>query len=468
MADREAGRETIFALSSGAGAAGVAVIRISGPAASCVIESMTKRPLPEARRAVVRRLVDPGTGDVIDEAMVLWMPGPASFTGEDVAELHVHGSPAVIRRVLMVLGAMPGLRMAQAGEFTRRAFENGRMSLMEVEGLADLVRAETEAQRRQALAAARGDGRRKIEAWRERLIFILSRLEASIDFCEEEDIAEKAMTGVRPAIDELVEAWSREIETATRGLQLREGLRVVIAGPPNAGKSSLLNALARREAAIVSDIAGTTRDVIEVTMDLAGLPVILCDTAGLRKAEEVAVDPVERIGQERARKAMEAAAVVIWMTGADQLLENGRKYEERFGLETLKNRGEGPVVLNVLNKSDLIDSHPERHEILARFDLAVSARTESGLARLEARLGEILSTRYMFDEPPVITRERQRQALEQARQALGMAGEALEDGRTELAAENVRQAVVALEKTIGRVDVEDLLDSIFAEFCIGK
>ncbi len=462
--------DTIFALSSGTGATGVAVIRLSGSKADVALAALTDRPLPGARRAVVRRLHDPETREVIDEGLVIRMPGPGSFTGEDVVELHVHGSPAVVRRMLSVLAAMPGLRMADPGEFTRRAFENGRLSLMEVEGLADLVRAETEAQRRQALAAAQGEGRRQVEAWRERLVFILSRLEAAIDFCEEADVADAALEGVAEALDALLDEWTAEIARAQQAESLREGFRVVIAGPPNAGKSSLLNALAGREAAIVSDVAGTTRDVIEVRMDLGGLPVILSDTAGLRADETDTPDAIERIGMKRARQALAMADVVIWLVGADQDAAENADSIPQWILPVCQpdGRTEGPAVISVLNKVDLIDSHPQRDSILSRYDLAVSARSGKGLATLERRLASMLQSRMNLSEPAVVTRERQRQALIAARDALDAAKGPLAVGMVEVAAENVRRAVVALERLIGRVDVEDLLNSIFAEFCIGK
>jgi len=462
--------DTIFALSSGAGVAGVAVIRISGAQADAVLAALTRRSLPEARMAVVRRLHDPETGELIDEGLVIRMPGPASFTGEDVVELHVHGSRAVVRRLLSVLSMQSGLRLAEAGEFTRRAFENGRLSLMEVEGLADLVRAETEAQRQMALAAAQGMGRRQAEAWRERLVFILSRLEAAIDFCEEEDVAAQALDGIAEVMDGLLAEWTGEVARASRAHSLREGFRVVIAGPPNAGKSSLLNALARREAAIVSDRAGTTRDVIEVRMELGGLPVTLCDTAGLRKDALDTDDVIERIGMERAQGAMAEADVVIWLEGADQW--SGSAFDsppQWMMLENLAEREGGrPDVMAVLNKIDLIDSHPQRDLILSRYDLAVSALGGEGLTDLEQRLESLLRARVDLSEPMVVTRERQRQALMAARDALAAARDPLAAGILEVAAENVRRALVAMERLIGRVDVEDLLDSIFAEFCIGK
>ena len=441
-------QDTIFALSSGAGMAGVAVIRVSGGRAGDALRVLTGRELPRARRAVLRRIIDPVNGELVDEALVLWMPGPESFTGEDVAELHVHGGRATVNRVLDVLSGMDGLRPAQAGEFTRRAFESGRMSLMEVEGLADLVRAETEAQRRQALKAARGDTARRVEEWRAGLVFVLSRLEAAIDFCEEDDIAEKALLGVWERMEKLLAEMEEEARAAEVAHKVREGVRVVLAGPPNVGKSSLLNALARREAAIVSDMAGTTRDVLEVRLDLGGIPVILHDTAGLR--EQGGADEIERIGQEKAEDLLARADMVLWMHAPDV---NERPDPPRTDSLTLR----------IMNKSDLMDSSPSRSE----YDLWISVRTGSGLKELEKRLEESIRQRYDQVIPPLVTRRRQQEALSEACANLR---EALENRERplELTAELARLASRSLERMVGRVDVEDLLDSIFSEFCIGK
>ena len=466
--DRE--RDTIFALSTGQGAAAIAVIRISGPRAGDALRSLTGRNLPEARKAVVRSIRDPETGEVVDEALVLWFPGPGSFTGEDSAELHVHGSPAVVRRVLGILQGMPGLRLAEAGEFTRRAFENGRLSLHEVEGLADLVKAETEMQRRQALLAARGKGRETFERWREDLIHVLSRLEAAIDFCEEEDIAEQALEGIDAKLEALNAALKKALAEAEGGQRVREGFTVVIAGPRNAGKSSLLNALARRDVAIVSRLAGTTRDVIEVQLDIGGLPVTLVDTAGLsawpdrdddgdRNAdneggtdEPLSHEDIERIGQERAREVLERADLVLWLSAPD--------------VEGIDVPHMDSETIRVLNKADLIDSDAERNR--QEWDVVISAKTGTGLRTLEERIGASLRDRFVLEAPSLITRARQKQALEEALARLDQAREDLKAGLLELAAENVRLTVRALERLIGRVDVEDLLDSIFSEFCIGK
>ncbi len=438
--------DTIYALSSGAGAAGVAVVRVSGPRAGDALRLLSGRDLPQPRRAVVRMLRDPQDATPVDMAMVLWMPGPASFTGEDVAEFHVHGGRATVRRLLSCLDALEGLRPAEAGEFTRRAFENGRMDLVEVEGLADLVQAETEAQRRQALDGASGVASRRIDAWREDLVHVLSSLEAAIDFIEEEDVAVGAMPGVRERLQALVRDMEEALRRAEVAGRLREGIRVVIAGPPNAGKSSLLNHLAGREAAIVSREAGTTRDVIEVRLDLEGMPVVLSDTAGLRD------DPggdVERMGQDRALERMRKADLVLWLEAPDA-------------------KGDPPdidsLTLRILNKADLVDSSAIRSE----HDLCISVRDGSGLAELERRLTNLIRDRYEIAGQVTLTRERQVLAVRDARSRLVEVLEGLDALPLELCAEQVRMAVRNLERLVGKVDVEALLDRIFRDFCIGK
>ena len=439
-------KDTIYALSSGAGAAGVAVVRVSGPCAGGALRLLSGRELPSPRRAVVRMLRDPEDGAPVDMAMVLWMPGPASFTGEDVAEFHVHGGRAVVRRLLACLGEMEGLRPAEAGEFTRRAFENGRLDLVEVEGLADLVRAETEAQRRQALEGASGAASRRIGDWRESLIHVLSSLEAAIDFVEEEDVAAGALEGVRERVESLVLDMGETLRRAERAERLREGIRVVIAGPPNAGKSSLLNHLAGRDAAIVSQEAGTTRDIIEVRLDLDGMPVILSDTAGLR---ERASGDVERMGQERALERMREADLVLWLESPDAT-------------------GSPPVIdslaLRILNKADLLDSAAVR----SPCDLHISVRKGIGMTELERCLTDLIRDRYEIVGQAVLTRERQTAAVRDARSRLAAMLEGLNDLPLELSAEQVRLAARDLERLVGRVDVEALLDRIFRDFCIGK
>ena len=439
-------KDTIYALSSGAGTAGVAVIRVSGPCAGKALQLLSGRDLPQPRQAVVRLLRDPDDGAAVDMAMVLWMPGPASFTGEDVAEFHVHGSRAVVRKVLSCLEGLEGLRLAEAGEFTRRAFENGRLDLVEVEGLADLVRAETEAQRRQALEGASGAASRRIGEWRESLIYVLSSLEAAIDFAEEEDVSTGALDGVRERVESLVLDMEEALRRAERAERLREGIRVVIAGPPNAGKSSLLNHLAGRDAAIVSREAGTTRDVIEVRLDLDGMPVILSDTAGLR---DKASSDVERMGQDRALERMREADLVLWLEAPDAM-------------------GKPPVIdslaLRILNKADLLDSTTVRPP----YDLYISIREEIGMTELERHLTDLIRNRYEIVGQTVLTRERQISAVRDARGRLTATLDGLDDLPLELSAEQVRLAARDLERLVGHVDVEALLDRIFRDFCIGK
>ncbi|MBN8913520.1 MAG: tRNA uridine-5-carboxymethylaminomethyl(34) synthesis GTPase MnmE, partial [Rhizobiales bacterium] len=302
---------TIFALASAPGRAGVAVIRVSGEGAGRVVDFMAG-PRPVARRAVGRFIRHPESGEKLDRGVVLWFPAPASFTGEDVTELHLHGGRAVVQAVLEALAVMPGLRMAEPGEFARRAFEAGKLDLAEVEGLADLIDAETDGQRRQALAQASGALSDLYDGWRASLIEALGLIEAGLDFADEGDVGTKTFTEATSIISVLARAVRHHLDDGHRGEILRDGFRVALTGPPNAGKSSLLNALARREVAIVSEGAGTTRDVIEVRLDLGGLPVIVSDTAGFRDTEGA----IEREGMRRSRAVAEAADLVLWLTDA--------------------------------------------------------------------------------------------------------------------------------------------------------
>jgi len=443
--------ETIYALSSGAGMAGVAVIRVSGSAAGKALQALA-RLLPGARKAVVARLCDPATGELIDEGLVLWMPAPGSFTGEDVAELHVHGSPAVVAELLKVLGSMPGLRLAEAGEFSRRAFRNGRMDLVEAEGLGDLIQARTSAQKRQALEHMTGMASRDYERWRAMLVECLARVEASVDFIEEEDIAASALAGVRERLIQLRNELAAALADAERGRAIREGVKIVFAGAPNTGKSSLLNRIARREAAIVSPIAGTTRDVIEVPLDLAGIPVILTDTAGLRVGS---ADPIEQIGIERAEAEVGQADVTIWVTSPDiapQVTAIG------FDSDTIR----------VLNKSDLAqESSRNRNESLDSRYYRTSALTGEGIPALLAVIEDEVRERFGRREAPVAVRARHMQALERCVAHLSSGLDSPAE-QIEVMAENLRAAAVELGRITGRIDVEDLLDSIFRDFCIGK
>lgn len=441
--------ETIYALSSGPGPAGIAVIRLSGPAAGVTFRALTGAAgLPEPRRAVLRSLTEPGQRVVLDEALAIWLPGPASYTGEDMVELHVHGGPAVIAAVLQAMRGLPGLRMAEPGEFTRRAFANGRMDLTAAEGVGDLVAAETEAQRRQALRQAGGALDRLYEGWRERLVTVLAHLEAYIDFPDEE-IPEEVAGRVDRDISQLAEEISQHLDDSHRGERLRQGLDIAIVGPPNAGKSSLLNLLAKRDAAIVAETAGTTRDVIEVSMDLGGYPVTLADTAGLREA----TDGIEAEGVRRARRRAVAADL-------------------RIAVFDCRNRGEYEAVrdivdrdtLVVLNKTDLggraFDIERENLGVV-QVSVAAGAGVDAFLDGLE----RLVKARIGLTAQPVLTRARHREALEDCLAALRRWHDA---ALPELRAEELRLAARALGRITGRVQVEELLDVIFRDFCIGK
>jgi len=442
-------RDTIFALSSGRPPAAVAVVRISGPRAGVALETLIGR-VPAARRASLARVRDPATGDLIDEGLALWFPGPNSETGEDIVELQVHGGRAVIAALLAALGRFDGLRHAEAGEFTRRAFENGRMDLTAVEGLADLVAAETEAQRRQALLQLKGLLGERAETWRQRLIEALALVEAGIDFSDEDDVpaglTARALELIRPLADEISKAM------AGQGERLREGLRVAIAGPPNAGKSTLFNRLARREAAIVSPFPGTTRDVLEIHLDLGGYPVTVLDTAGIRDT----TDPIEREGVRRAGEQAAGADLVLWVIES-----------------TSQDVGEAPVQPGwlVVNKMDLADPTDSR-KIELRFKKSngvhfISSATGVGVEQLVTSIAGF-AERFFTQEAALVTRERQRAHLRETVLALHGAGQAAQDGREEIMAEQLRLATRALGRLLGRVDVEDVLDVIFRDFCIGK
>ncbi len=443
---------TIFALSSGKGRAGVAVIRVSGPCAAEAIKALTGR-LAEPRYATLRCLQDPVTGETLDHALVLWLPGPKSFTGEDVAEFHVHGGPAVIEAVLNVLGHLNNFEPAEPGAFTRRAFENGKLDLTAVEGLADLIDAETEAQRRQALRQSEGHLGVLYESWRARLIHVLAMTESALDFSDEGDVPSNIAKTATPDVESLLNEVLNHLQDGHRGELLRDGFRVVIAGPPNVGKSSLLNALARRDAAIVSEEAGTTRDVIEVRLDLNGYPVIVTDTAGLREAK----GGVEQEGIRRTLHHASEADLILWMTAID-IEEKPPPHDLLPDFQIRENR-----VLKVLNKIDLLSGAEKRKNC----DLEISAKIGVGIDALTSKLTSEAEVRMDLGDVPAVTRVRHRQELENCRAALQAYLEG-ESQDTELRAEDLRQASQALGRLTGRVDVEDVLDHIFSSFCIGK
>lgn len=451
-------RSTIFALSSGRPPAAIAVVRISGPRAGEALKALIGR-VPEARKAGLARVRDPANGEVIDEALALWFPAPHSETGEDVAELQLHGGHAVIAAVLDALGALDGCRMAEPGEFTRRAFEHGKLDLTEVEGLADLIAAETPAQRRQAYRQLKGLIGDRAEAWRRRLIEALALVEARIDFSDEADVPENLVEPALRAARELRDEIAASLTDGGRGERLRDGLVVAIAGPPNAGKSTLLNRLARREAAIVSPYPGTTRDVIEVHLDLVGYPVTLLDTAGIRDSN----DPVEQEGVRRARARAAMADLVLWVTDASAdggSAGGSARQVPDTELWWLRNKidqaaGDG-------------DRNESRCENGINRSFAISAVAGTGMENLVEALAAFAKAYFATTEATVVTRARHRHALQETVAALERALAQGDDGGEELIAEELRSGATALGRLTGRVDVEDILDVIFREFCIGK
>jgi tRNA modification GTPase len=432
--------ETIFAQATPPGRSGIAVIRISGPSAAAGAAALGAARAP-LRRAVLRRLRDPRDGFPIDDALVLRFAGPASFTGEDSVELHLHGGPAVCRAVAAALAALPDMREAEPGEFTRRALINGRLDLAQAEGLGDLLAAETAAQARRALALMDGALSRAALGWRERLVRALALIEAAVDFADE-DLPPDALGEAAAILGEMGVRLRAELAGAAASERLRIGYEVAIVGPPNVGKSTLLNALARRDAAIISDVAGTTRDVIEARAELRGLPVVFADMAGLRDAR----DPVERIGVERARRRAAAADLRV----------------------VLVDQAEDAAALGVALA-------PGDQVVLAKGDLrppdaatAVSGLTGRGVPELLARITAELETRAA--SATLIGHERQQRAVGRALEALQAAAEALAGPAPapELAAAEVHAALRSLDFLLGRIDVEAVLDVVFASFCIGK
>jgi len=467
--------ETLFALATAPGRAAIAVWRLSGPGVADGIRALTGRAPPQPRRASLRQLRDPLTGVIVDQALVLWFPGPASFTGEDSAELHSHGGRAVAEAIGAALGRLPGFRHAEPGEFSRRAFLNGKMDLTEVEAIADLSAAETEAQRRQALVQAGGALSALYDSWRTELIRLRAHLEADIEF-PDEDIGDP-VAQLSGQIAALWASVSEHLADGYRGERLRDGLTIAVVGAPNAGKSSLVNALARRDVAIVSPEAGTTRDAIEVHLDLGGYPVILVDTAGLRDAGGL----VEAEGIARARARAESADLVLALFAADAEPD----------AETLGLLDDRAVV--VRSKVDLAHEPPHPNPLPAgaresespspakageggarrasdgrvRVPQPIEISVKSGagldtiLQTLTTRVAVLLADRG----PPPPTRARHREALTCCLAALDAAGTAL---LPELAAEELRSAADALGRITGRIDIEDMLDAIFRDFCIGK
>jgi tRNA modification GTPase len=473
--------DTIFAPATAAGRAAIAILRVSGPDSARAVSRVAGK-LPQPRVAERRHFTDPATGEQLDDGLVLWFPGPNSPTGEDVAEFHVHGSRAVLAAIMEVLRRL-GLRLAEPGEFTRRAFLNGKLDLLQAEAIADLVAAETEAQRRQALRQLDGELGGLYRDWSQRLTRTLAHLEAAIDF-PDEDLPPEIEDRIAGETEVLIAEIERHLADGHRGERLRDGIMVAIIGPPNAGKSSLLNKIARREAAITSPIAGTTRDIVEIAIDLAGYPVVLADTAGLRDSDDL----VEQEGLRRALRRAEEAEIRLFVVDA-------RCLDQAQGAAAWP----GPDTILVANKIDLVPKSPpprgaphpnplpacgeregpakwegegRRTTGIRRFSrewlpeeaIPISALTGEGIEVALSALGERVAQTYRI-EAPVLTRARHRQALEDAalslRRALGAA-------LPELRAEDLRLALRSLGRITGTVDVEDLLDVIFRDFCIGK
>ncbi len=427
--------DTIYALASGQGKAGVAVLRLSGPDAHQACLALAGR-LPPLRQMSLATLRD-RNGDVLDQALIAIFPDKQSFTGEPVTELHLHGSPAVVSAVMREIDGQRLARLARPGEFTRRALESGRLDLTEVEGLADLIQAETEAQRKQALKVMSGTLGRKVGVWRESLVHAMALVAASIDFSDEE-LPEEIILEARKLLSDILAEISIEIDGISAAERIRDGFLVAILGRPNAGKSTLLNALAGRDAAITSEIAGTTRDVIEVRMDIAGLPVTVLDTAGLRDGG----DEIERIGIERALNRADSADLRIILV------------DER-GMPPGVQAKEGDLVLRAKSDDGIVRD-------------GVSGRTGNGIPELLENLSERLVRKA--SQAGSASNDRHRIAMTHAKTSMESALFELEQGedRTEFLSEHLRQAAYQLDELIGRVDVEDMLDDIFRNFCLGK
>lgn len=436
--------DTIFALSSGQPPAGLAVIRLSGPLSSKVLEKLCGSLTPH-RQAGLRLIHDLEDGEIIDQALTLWFPGPNSFTGEDCVEFHCHGGRAVIEKMLSVLSNINGCRLAEPGEFTQRAFGNGKIDLLEVEGLSDLISADTESQRKLAFNHFSGKVSSRFSDWRERLIRVRAFIEAELDFADEEDVPGSISDQVWLTVQTLIAEMEKGIESSRRGEQIRRGYSIVLVGPPNSGKSSLLNCLAQRDVAIVTPIAGTTRDSIDVLLDLEGYSVRVTDTAGLRETD----DEIEKIGIGRTIDKIEEADLLIVFNS------DGPKTDYESAGNTI----------NIWNKSDLLEDD-EKDTIRARYDVLVSARSEEGISDLINLIKKCASEGFSDTEDILVTRQRHlgllREGISSLRQSLD------ESKDIELRSEDLRLASQALGRIIGTIDIEDMYDKIFREFCIGK
>jgi len=440
---------TIYALSSGPGISGVAVIRISGNETSNILKLITKKKLPKPRVATIRKIINIKNSELIDEGIILWFPGPESYTGEDMAELHVHGSKAVVEAIHKVLENTKKCRIAEPGEFTKRAFQNGKINLLKAESIADLISSETEIQRRQAINIMSGKTSKVYNNMREKLLKALSNIEAKIDF-PDEDLPEKITKEIKKSIDQVIEKIQKILNDQKVGERIREGYKIAIVGPTNAGKSSLLNHLSNRDVAIVSEIAGTTRDVIEVHLNIDGYPVIMSDTAGIRKSK----NEIEKKGIKLALKKAEEADLNLIVIEPKNLDFTG------FLKDLIK-----PNSILIINKCDL-EKVTLTKQMKKLDHVIVSVKNNTNIESLILKIKSKLKGKFIQSEEILITRERHRQNLEECLKNLINFKNQKDD--FDKAAEDLRLAARYLGKIVGKVDVEEILGSIFNDFCIGK
>ena len=442
---------TIYALSSGPGIAGIAVVRVSGKDTSKVIKLITGKDLPAPRVATLRKMNNINTNELIDEGLIIWFPGPQSYTGEDLVEFHVHGSRAVVTALHASISEIENCRLAEPGEFTKRAFQNGKINLIKAESIADLISSETEIQRKQALAIMNGKSSDKFDSWREKLLKILSHIEAKIDF-PDEDLPEDIIFEIKKTSEQVSNEIKKILEDEKVGERIREGFKIAIVGPSNAGKSSLLNYLSKRDVAIVSEIAGTTRDVIETHLNLDGYPVVLSDTAGIRDSK----DEIEKRGIKLALKRAEEADLRLLVVEPKNLDFTG----------FLKDLFDENSIL-VINKSDLLQKNLDE-QIKKLEHVLISIIKNSNLDILIDKIKNKLKNKFISNEDILITRERHRQHLKQCVDHLKNFSKKNKNDDFDKAAEDLRLATRHLGMIVGKVDVEEILGSIFNDFCIGK
>ncbi|MDA7489008.1 tRNA uridine-5-carboxymethylaminomethyl(34) synthesis GTPase MnmE [Candidatus Pelagibacter ubique] len=442
---------TIYALSTGPGVSGIAVVRVSGPQTSLVIETLTGKVLPKARLATLRKINKINTSELIDEGLILWFPGPESYTGEDMAEFHIHGSKAVIDALHHSISKIENCRLAEAGEFTKLAFQNGKINLLKAESIADLISAETEIQRQQAIKIMNGKSADKFNSLREKLLKILSHVEAKIDF-PDEVLPEDILKNIKKISNEVILNIKKILDDQKVGERIREGFKIAIIGPTNAGKSSLLNHLSNRDAAIVSEIAGTTRDVIETHLNINGYPVVVSDTAGIRDSK----NEIEKKGIKLALDKAENADLKLIVIDAKSIDFKG----------VLKELMDENAIL-VVNKSDLL-KEDLNSEIKNYEHVLISVKNNLNLEDLILKIKNKLKNKFITSEDILITRERHRQHLEQSLNYLKNFEEKNEAEDFDKAAEDLRLATRHLGMIVGKVDVEEILGSIFNDFCIGK